>query len=96
MVGNFLIRNCESFLREWEEGEKPLWTPIPSLAAHMDYQTADQVCQGIRAQGLHWVYVCDVYGVEADLDVIQRDGHRYSEAEIELMYQKAVGEGSRQ
>jgi hypothetical protein len=94
MHGTFLIRNGESFLSHWEEGQTPLWIGVPSTAIHFDYQDADAVCQELRAKGFKWCYVSDVYGLEADLDVIQRDGHRYSDEEIEEQYRKAMAEVS--
>jgi hypothetical protein len=88
-MGSFLIRLGDSFLSYWEEGETPLWHDVPSQAAHLDYQTADEICQALRALGFH-CYVTDCYGDEADVDCIRRNGHRYDDEEIEEMYQKEM------
>jgi hypothetical protein len=82
-MGNFLVRLGDLFLVklfEYEFGEEPLWDVVPSVCAHFDYQTADQMCQQLRSRGFHAI-VTDVYGGEADVDCIQRDGRRVTDVE---------------
>ena len=102
---NFLIRTGDSFLSgwtgtepfwtgfvwEWSDDTAPVWERIPSMATHYEYEDADRVCQLLRGKGFP-CYVTDPYGIEADVEVIERDGHRFSGEEIEEMFRNPAGQ----
>ena len=68
----FLIRYHDQFLKSWDGKSQPVWTPIPSLAAHFEYSDADDTAQDLQEKG--WVcVVSDRFGNDATLDVIHRE-----------------------
>jgi hypothetical protein len=66
-------------------------TPYPSAACHMSYDTADAVCQRIRARGHADSVVCDQRGnpvIARDLEMVRP----ISEAQIKKFYNEEITE----
>lgn len=71
-MDSFLLKiSGAGFVVRHDIDDVPICTNIPSIAMHMDYPTADDFCQYLRRLG-HQAVVCDIFGTEADIDVIQR------------------------
>ena len=66
----FLVRIGSRFFQGWDARRRPLAIAAPSLALHMSYRDADQLCQFLKARRYD-VGVTDVYGRYATLGIIQ-------------------------
>jgi hypothetical protein len=59
----FLIRlDDKNFFTNLGENGLPFGSPYPSFGAHMDYQTADEMCSSLRVLGFNLAVVTDIYG----------------------------------
>lgn len=68
----FLLKISGSgFVLRLDIDDVPICTDVPSTALHLAYPIADDFCQYLRRLG-HQAVVCDIFGTEADIDVIQR------------------------
>lgn len=72
MAQNFLIRWDDEFLEVWDGAGCPVWTAIPSRAAHFEYGDADETAQDLQETGFD-VVVTDIFGDVATVEVIQRE-----------------------
>jgi hypothetical protein len=72
MAQTFLIRHHDQFLESWDGKSLPVWTSVPSLAAHFEYSDADDTVQDLQEKG--WpCAVSDRFGNDATVDVIRRE-----------------------
>jgi hypothetical protein len=68
----FLVKIGEAaFVTKLDESGKPLCVGIPSVATHMRYDVADELCQILRAKG-YWAVVSNVWGEPCYLENIER------------------------
>jgi len=76
MAQTFLIKSDKGFLRAWADANHdPTWTDVPSLAAHFDYQNADEACQTLQEIGFDTV-VTDRVGRLATIEVIRLENNK--------------------